>query len=130
MLRFATRNPRGNRLVRLVLPACALLHGLAAVNHAVLAMHREGDVGRHWAFVGINLVAAILVARAPRWAIWPMSLLAAQQIWSHGNDLVRDGDLPSIGVLVFFPIVITALVAERRRRTADRTEHPREERRG
>ena len=127
MLRFATRIPRGNRLL---LAACAVLHGLAAVNHAVLAMHREGDVGRHWVFVGINLVAAILVARAPRWAVWPMSVLAAQQIWSHGNDLVREGDLPSIGVLVFFPIVITALVVDRRQRTAGRTEPPREERRG
>jgi hypothetical protein len=127
MLRFATRFPRTNRVV---LVACALVHVFAAVNHAVLAVRGAGDVGRHWAFVGINVVASIVVARAPRWAIWPMSVLAVQQTWSHGNDLVRDGDLPSIGVLVFFPIVLTALVVERRRRTADRTERPREEPRG
>jgi hypothetical protein len=127
MLRFATRFSRPNRVL---LGACALVHVFAALNHAMLALRGEGDVSRHWAFVGINLVASAIVARAPRWAVWPMIVLALQQTWSHGNDLVRDGDLPSIGVLVFFPIVLTALVVERRRRTADRTERPREEPRG
>jgi hypothetical protein len=126
MLRFATRFPRPNRVILVV---CALTFGVAAVNHAVLASRHQGDVIRHWAFIGINAVAAALVARAPRWAIWPMGVLALRQTWSHGNDLVREGDLPSLGVLVFFPIVITSLVVERRRRTADRREPPLEERR-
>jgi hypothetical protein len=127
MLRFATRFPRRNRAL---LAACAVAFVLGAVNHAVLAARGEGDVARHSAFVVVNLIAAALVAIAPRWAIWPMSVLALQQAWNHGNDLVREGDLPSLGVLVFFPIVLTALVVERRRRTADRTEPPREAPRG
>ena len=127
MLRFATRFRRKNRLL---LGGGAVAFALTAVNHAVLGARGVGNVERHWAFVGINLVAALLVAWAPRWAIWPMIVLALQQTWSHGNDLVRDGDLPSIAVLVFFPVVITALAVERGRRTGDRTERQRGGRRG
>jgi hypothetical protein len=116
MLRFATRFP----LIFAVLVVSAALFALAAVNHVVLAVRHDGDVPRHWVFAGIDLAAALVVASKRRWAIYPIAALALQQAWSHGSDFVRDGDLTSLGVLVFFPILLVTLVVERRPRTGDR----------
>lgn len=116
------------RALRAVLFGFAALLVAAAVNHAVLAARGEGDVVRHEVFVGIDAAAAVLVAASPRWAVYPVALLAAQQALSHGGDLVasiqRGGpfDWASLGVLVFFPALVIALVIERRRR-AGRTAH-------
>ncbi len=109
------------RASRAVLWVSSGLLAAAAVNHAVLAARGQGDVARHWAFVGINLVAAGIVARAPRWSVYPIALLAVQQAWSHGRDLAHSLEGPgpidwaSLGVLVFFPVLVTTLAVERRR---------------
>ncbi len=103
-----------------------MLFAVAAVNHAVLASRGEGVVWRHELFVGINLVAAAGLVVRPRWMLAPLALLACQQIPSHGADLVRSirgpepVDWPSLGVVLFFPAVLTLLVVERRRDIRER----------
>ncbi|HEY8074420.1 MAG TPA: hypothetical protein VIF62_09925 [Labilithrix sp.] len=93
---------------------------MAAVNHGVLAARGEGVVWRHELFVGLNLAAALGLVTRPRWMLLPLALLACQQIPSHGADFVRSLgepaiDWPSLGVVFFFPAVLTLLVVERRR---------------
>ena len=100
----------------------ALLLAVTAVNHARLAATgAPANSTRHAVFVGLNLgLAGLLVAR-PGWALVPAALLAVQQLYSHGSDLlasVREPgpfDWASVGVLVFFPALLTLLVVERRR---------------
>jgi hypothetical protein len=112
----------------------ALLFVVAAVNHAVLAAKGQGVVWRHELFVAINGAAAAGLILRPRWMLVPLALLACQQIPSHGADLYRSivrpeeaVDWPSVGVLLFFPAVLTLLVFERRR---DRRAPPSQEPRG
>jgi hypothetical protein len=109
-------------LARLALArlACAGLLAVAALNHGRLAAAGGAHALRHELFVGLNLgLAALLVAR-PRLALAPTVLLSMQQLWSHGSDLVDSlrgpgpVDWASVGVVVFFPALLTLLVAERR----------------
>lgn len=112
---------------RVRLPFAALL-AVTALNHARLAVAGAGNVTRHEVFVGLNLALALLLVARPRWALVPAALLAVQQLYSHGSDLltsVREPgplDWASVGVLVFFPALLTLLVVERRR-TGRRPEH-------
>ena len=115
--------------------AAAALFGVTAVNHAVLAARGEGNVGRHEVFVTIDvaLAALLLFRRAPRAALVPVAVLAVQQVESHGSDLVASMrgagpfDWTSLGVLLFFPALVTLLVVERR---SDRRARPTGEHRG
>lgn len=43
----------------------------------------------HAAFVVINLFFAVAFVLKVSWVQWPFLLLTAQQLWSHGGDLVR-----------------------------------------
>ena len=105
------------RLARLT---SASLLALAALNHARLALGGGAHGLRHGLFVGLNLTLATLLVLRPRWALPAAALLSAQQLWSHGTDLVdsiRDPgpfDWASVLVLAFFPALITLLVVERR----------------
>ena len=108
---------------------CAGLLAVTAVNHARLAAAGAGVVWRHELFVGLNLALAALLVTRPRWALVPAALLSAQQLYSHGSDLVHSVrgpepfDWASVGVLVFFLALLTLLVVERR--TADTPALPR-----
>lgn len=101
--------------------ACAALLALTALNHARLAAAGAGSVARHELFVGLNLALAALLLLRPRWALLPTVVLSAQQLFSHGSDLLASlrgpgpFDWASLGVLVFFPALVTLLVVERRR---------------
>lgn len=94
---------------------------VAAVEHARHAAAGGAHVLRHELFVGINLALAALLVARPRLALVPTALLSVQQLWSHGSDLVDSLrgpgplDWASVGVVVFFPTLVTLLVAERRR---------------
>lgn len=118
---------RRTRAIRLVF---AGLLAITALNHARLAAGGAGNVARHELFVGLNLVLAALLVARPRWALVPAALLSAQQLYSHGSDLIASMrepgplDWASVGVLVFFPALLTLLVVERRR-TAHTPERPR-----
>jgi hypothetical protein len=121
------RSPRAAlRLGRVV---CAVLLAVTAVNHARLAAAGAGSVARHELFVVLNLALALLLVRKPRWALVATLALALQQLTSHGADLLESlrgpgpVDWASAGVLVFFPALITLLIAERR--IAGTREHPR-----
>jgi hypothetical protein len=110
----------------------AVMLAIAAANHALLASRGQGVVWRHELFVGVNLVLALLLVVRPRWALAPIAILSIQQIPSHGTDFVKSlsepvTDWPSLGVVFFFPAVITLLVVERRR---DRPGSPSPERPG
>ena len=106
------------RLARLT---CAGLLALTAVHHARLAWSGGAHALRHGLFVGLNLALATLLVVRPRWALPAAALLAAQQLWSHGRDVldsIRDPgpfDGASVLVLVFFPALLTLLFVERRR---------------
>jgi hypothetical protein len=102
----------------------AMLFVVAAANHARLAAAGQGVVWRHDLFVGINIAAAAGLLARPRWTLAPLAALACQQIPSHGADFVRSLrtehiDWPSLGVVLFFPAVLTLLVVERRRGTRE-----------
>jgi hypothetical protein len=100
--------------------AFATMLAAAGLSHAVLASRGQGDVARHALFVGINLAAAAVVAFRPRWALGPIAVLAAQQTYSHGSDLLASMQRPgpfdgtSLGVLLFFAALLTVLIVERR----------------
>lgn len=109
---------RAARAVRL--GSVPLLAATAAV-HALRAARGDGSVARHLAFVAVDLAVAVLVGVRPRWALAPVALLFAQQLTSHGHDLVRSlagpgpADLESLGVLAFFAALLSALAFERTR---------------
>lgn len=99
---------------------------LAAVNHARLSFAGAPGALRHAVFTGIDAAVAVLVVRYPRAALAPVVVLAAQQLLSHGRDLAASLgspgpiDLPSLGVILFFPALIALLIASRRRGTPAR----------
>lgn len=121
-------------LLRLARLASAGLLAVAAMSHARLAAAGGPHVLRHELFVGLNLALAILLVLRPRWALLPTALLSVQQLASHGSDLVDSMQGPgpldwaSLGVVVFFPALLTLLVVERR--TAGTPERPRAARPG
>ncbi len=95
-------------LLRFARFALAALCAIVAVNHARLAFAGEPSVGRHWVFVGVNVLLGVLILLAPRAALAVAVPLTAQQAWSHGRALLASLDEPpfdwaSLGVLVFFP---------------------------
>ena len=108
-------------LLRLARLTCAGLLVVAATSHARLAAAGGAHVLRHELFVGLNLALATLLVLRPRWALLPTALLSIQQLSSHGSDLVDSVrgpgpfDWASLGVLVFFPALLTLLVVERRK---------------
>lgn len=112
--------------------AFAVLLAITALNHGRLAAAGGDHVTRHEVFVGLNLALAWLLVARPRWALLPAALLSVQQLYSHGSDLVRSVHEPgpfdwaSVGVLVFFPALLTLLVVERRQ-TAGTRGRPRAE---
>jgi hypothetical protein len=99
--------------------ASVVAFGVSAVRHLLLG-RAEPTLGRHAAFVLINGVAAALLAWRPRWVALPIALLAVQQLASHGADLVRSMsapgalDIASLGVVVFFPVLLAAIALEPR----------------
>jgi hypothetical protein len=120
-MQFAADRMASTRFARARL-LFALLLTVTAVNHARLsATGASANVTRHAVFVGLNLGLAWLLVARPSWALVPAALLAAQQLYSHGSDLLASLREPgpidgaSVGVLVFFPALLTLLVVERRR---------------
>jgi hypothetical protein len=75
-------------------------------------MQRSGSSElRHVVFAAINGVFALLFFRKIRWTIFPFSLLAVQQTWSHGSDLIAAAyagsfDVQSTLVLLFLPFAL------------------------
>lgn len=109
--------------LRVALLVCALLLAFTAVNHARLALLCQGVVWRHGLFAALDLVAAALVASGWRHAVFPLAALAIQQTYSHGSDLVGSIGAPpfdwtSLGVVLFFPLLVTLLVVARRANTS------------
>jgi hypothetical protein len=99
--------------------ASVIAFGVSAVRHLLLA-GAEPTLGRHAVFVLVNAAAAALLARRPRWVVLPIAILAVQQLASHGADLVRSLSTPgpldvaSLGVVVFFPLLLAAISVEPR----------------
>lgn len=93
---------------------------VAAANHGRLAAGGVGDVARHELFAGLDLALAVLLAVKPRWALAPTAVMSAQQMWSHGSDLIDSMrgpgpiDVVSALVAVFFPALLALLAIERR----------------
>ena len=100
--------------------ASASLLAVTALNHALKAPGAD-DAPRHAWFVVINVALALLLLLRPRWALVPTTLLTVQQLQSHGTELFRSlrdpslaFDWASLGVLLFFPLLLLVLVIERR----------------
>lgn len=113
--------PAPPRWLRPALIACALLLFISAANHERLAALGEASVQRHQVFVGINAALALLLLARPRWALLPTIALTLQQMNGHGRDLLASIKAPSLpfdwaslGVLLFFPVLIALLVVELR----------------
>lgn len=73
---------------------------------------------RHALFVGINALYAALFAVQPRWLAFAYAPLAAQQAYSHGQELLRSAaplhETQSLLALVSIPLFL-ALALPRRR---------------
>lgn len=91
------------------------------VVHAVACVHGEDSPARHALFGALNAAFAVLFGLRVRWTFYPLVVLALQQTWSHGGDLVaaaRRGafDVTSALVLLFLPFALA--YAWRMRRAA------------
>ncbi|MBI3792728.1 MAG: hypothetical protein HY275_17865 [Gemmatimonadetes bacterium] len=104
------------RLVAVGAAAAALHHLLAALHVATVD---DGPTWRHFLFVGIDAALVPLLLRRPRWLVWPLALLAGQQVVSHGRRAVawwqagRGLDLVSIIVIVGLVVSVWLLATER-----------------
>jgi hypothetical protein len=107
--------------VRFLFFALAVAFVVAGVFHAVEAIAGHGVIARHWAFVGIDAVAAVLLIRRPPGTAIVFAILCGQQIVSHGGDLLRLWasehriDVSDVAVLFVMPLTLGALVVDARR---------------
>jgi hypothetical protein len=97
--------------VRYAFVAIALAFVAGAVWHAT----QPG--ARHHVFVAINALAAVGLVWRPRGFAIPFAALTAQQLVSHGGDLLRRFDRASLGVVILLPITLALLVVDEWRRT-------------
>jgi hypothetical protein len=115
------------RLAHLVLIRRLLALGLAlaAGYHVVAIVNGSGGAGRHALFVAINLLFAAGFWRPFRGFVVLVAVLAAQQLVSHGQTLLRvleteqRVDWPSVIVLIAMPLAVAVLVYEGRKRRAE-----------
>jgi hypothetical protein len=101
-------------------PLVAVPFAFGAIHHVLaIASPSASDPSpttRHAVFVLINLFFVIAFALRDRWVIFPATLLALQQTYSHGSaflDAHRTGvfDTESFAVLVFLPVFLIAAFA-------------------
>jgi hypothetical protein len=102
--------------------ALAFAFALAAAYHlaAVIwpALGPSDSAARHGVFVAVDAALAVGFAWPPRWLALPMALLCAQQLFSHGGDVVRawrDGrrvDWASVAVVATMPAALAVAIAE------------------
>lgn len=76
---------------------------------------------RHAVFLGVNVFFGIAFLRRARWLPFPLLILTAQQIWSHGGDLLRARaehpprwDLQSLFMLAALPALWAVILLARR----------------
>jgi hypothetical protein len=76
----------------------------------------NGTAARHLLFVLINAALALATRYRPRVAVALLVPLTAQQLWSHGGDLLRaratqpaTWDLPSVAVLTMLAVIWAAI---------------------
>lgn len=80
---------------------------------------------RHLLFASINAALSVGLWYRPRWLVWPLAALVAQQLWSHGHDLVaacreqHTIDWMSVGVLLAMPTLLLLLLVDRRARASN-----------
>ena len=122
------------RLASLVAIAAAIFHGLSAAFPSVARLEYEPTypTWRHIVFIGINLALAGLFRVRPRWFVWAYGALTIQILASHGWGAVRLWRLAgyidwiSVAVSVGAPLLLVALVADRRARIGFETAAKRE----
>lgn len=64
----------------------AIFHGIAFFWPGI---SEPMPAATHAAFVAVNVFFGVAFVRKVTWLHWPFLLLTAQQVWSHGGDLVR-----------------------------------------
>jgi hypothetical protein len=111
-------------------PLVAVPFAFGAIHHVMAVVSPDASdtssATRHLVFVGINLFFCAAFALRARWTIFPATLLALQQIVSHGSAFLearRVGvfDSQSFAVLVFLPVVLIAAFALlKKRRSTER----------
>jgi len=102
--------------------AVALFHAAAIVWPQI---SEPSPAPRHAVFVGINLLFGVAFVRRARWLPWPFLALTAQQLWSHGGDLLRaraadppHWDVQSLAVLATLPVLWAVILLARGEATA------------
>jgi hypothetical protein len=99
----------------------ALLGMFPIVYHfiGVFCKINSSPVWRHQLFILIGAVSIYGILKRPPWFIWFFSLLAMQQLYSHGSDLflywknVHRIHWISVAVLLFIPMTLFFLLLER-----------------
>jgi hypothetical protein len=106
--------------------ALAFAFGLVAAYHLAAliwpALAPSDSAARHGVFVGVDAALAVGFAWPPWWLALPVALLCAQQLFSHGGDVVREWqaarrvDWASVAVVATMPAALAVAVAEGLRR--------------
>ena len=97
--------------------AAAIFHAAAIV---VPSLAGASPPWRHGLFALVNALVAIGLVRRPRGFVLAFALLTAQQLLSHGRDVVVEWegahqvDWASVMVVVVMPIVLFLLVRDAR----------------
>ncbi|MEO7111781.1 MAG: hypothetical protein ABI183_15170 [Polyangiaceae bacterium] len=101
-------------------PLVAVPFAFGAIHHVMAVVSPDASdtssATRHVVFVGINLFFCAAFGLRANWTIFPVTLLALQQIYSHGSAFLearRVGvfDSQSFAVLGFLPVVLIAAFA-------------------
>ena len=118
----ASLRDRFYQLVALGSLGAATFHGLSA---AGVLVGDGSPTWRHLLFAGIDTLGAWLLLRRPRWLVFPMALLTAQQFQSHGSRIVtwwnRDRSLDWISIILLIALSATVALLWRERADARAT---------
>lgn len=116
------------RVLRLVRLALAFAFAFVAAYHfaAIVwpALAPGDSAARHGVFVAVDAGLALGFAWPPRWLAIPVGFLCAQQLFSHGGDVVRTWqearrvDWASVAVVATMPVALAVAIAEGLRRRA------------
>lgn len=94
--------------------ALAAAYHLDAFGLACVHSHVNAAAWRHLVFTGIDATLGLLLLWRPRWLIVPVTIIAAQALWSHGHGLwlrwhcARQVDWISLAVVLYLPVLLAA----------------------
>jgi len=101
----------------------ASLATIVAIYHLIGVFYKlnTSPAWRHLIFIGINIICIYGLLKRPLWFIYFFALLLAQQLYSHGGDLIwhwrneHRVDWISVAVIILMPVIFILLLLARRK---------------